>query len=166
MHKCNKWHFVVAVLLCRALHEYLDGALLKKKKASIYFLFTIFKVSRMSRSGQSCIVIGVVSSEPPKRTWIMAGLSPVNLGPLCKKEWPIIRPAMVNMLFSSSSTETEGMRWSGSPSKILMLATQPATVVRREDMEHRVQEKRSSELLKWFDLYTMVNFYTLISQKL
>lgn len=62
----------------------------------------------------------------------MAGLSPVKLGPLCKKEWPIIRPAMVNMLFSSSSAATEGMRWSGSPSKNLMSATQPATVARGE----------------------------------
>lgn len=100
-----------------------------KWKQAFLFLLTLSTISRMSRSGQSLIVTGAVSAKPPKRTWIMAGLSPGKLGPLCKKEWPIILPAMVNMLFSSSSTDTEGMRWSGSPSNTLMVAMLPAAVM-------------------------------------
>ena len=72
-------------------------------------LLTISTASRMSRSGQSRIVTRVVSSEPSKRVCMMAVLSPGKLGPWCKKEWPIIRPAMVNMSPSSSSRETEGI---------------------------------------------------------
>lgn len=94
-----------------------------------FLALTFSTISRMSRSGQSLIVTWAVSSEPPKRTWTMAGLSPGKLGPLCKKEWPIIRPAMANMLFSSSSSDTEGMRWSDSPSNILVTATPPASVM-------------------------------------
>lgn len=111
-----------------------DRLSLLTELASVFFIFTIFTMSRMSRSGQSCIVTGVVSSEPPKRMWIIAGLSPGKLGPRYKKEWPIIRPATVNMSLSRSSSKTEGMRWSGSPSKILLMATFPVTV---KDLEEK-----------------------------
>lgn len=75
----------------------------------------------MSRSGQSSNVMGAVSSDPPNKTCRTAGLRPGKLGPLCRKECPIILPAMVNRRLSIRSAETDGIRWSDSPSKILVM---------------------------------------------
>lgn len=134
MHKIIE---LVSVLWRQSVKDQI-GIFWLQTKASVFFIFTIFNVSRMSRSGQSRTVTGVVSSEPSNRMWIMAGLIPGKLGPLCKKEWPIIRPATVNMLFSSSSSETDGIRWSCSPSKILMMAALPATAI---DWEEKANHK-------------------------
>lgn len=118
----NQWTYNSICLQSYVVEEMTEAAV-------SFHALTFSTISRMSRSGQSLIVTGAVSSEPPKRTWTMVGLSPGKLGPLCKKEWPIIRPAMVNTLFSSSSSDTEGIRWSDSPSNILVTATPPAAVM-------------------------------------
>lgn len=76
-------------------------------------------VSLWSMSGQSCSVRAeaALSASPPVRRMITGKLSPERQGPPCKKEWPIIRPAIWNRLLSRSTAHAEGTRWFFPPQK-------------------------------------------------
>lgn len=54
-------------------------------------------------------------------TWTTAGLSPDKGGPPWRKQWPIILPAIRNRSLSTRCADEDGTRWSGSPSKILVI---------------------------------------------
>lgn len=76
---------------------------------------------RKSKSGQSEICTTAVSALPPEMTWTTAGLSPDKGGPPWRKQWPIILPAIRNRSLSTRCADEDGTRWSGSPSKILVI---------------------------------------------
>ena len=82
-----------------------------------YTILTGVIVFRTSMSVMSSRTMVAVCGVPPARTCNTAGLSPVRRGPLWRKAWPIIRPAMTNMSFWIKIFDVEGTRWSGWPSK-------------------------------------------------
>lgn len=89
-------------------------------------MLTKLMVCLMSRSGQSSGVMVAVSMGPPRRTWITAGLIPANLGPLWRKECPIILPAIKKRSESRTTCDADGIRWSLWPSKRSVTWPMPA----------------------------------------
>lgn len=92
---------------------------------------------RMSRSRQSSVVTGAVSTEPPHRTCLIAGLRPGNPGPPNEKQWPNIRPAIKKSSLSTITAEFDGTKWFTSPSKIFVIGPCPSYNKESNDKKYK-----------------------------
>lgn len=79
----------------------------------------------ISRSAQSSFTMVANSGSPFSSTWMIAGLRPTKVGPSWRKLWPSILPTTLKNLLSTNDSAVDGVKWSGSPSKIAVCPVPP-----------------------------------------